>query len=250
MTNKPGVRSLNELPQEALLVNLPYGQRDDGKFLRQINALTIHHLRGCPEYARIWPEAGSAARIEDVPFLHVELFKHMQFKTKAEGIRHERILKSSATTGSKSSMIMLDSYSSQLQSQSANAILSDFLGSEKQPLLILDNVKSFVQKGEISARAAAAMSLRPLADEIIFLLRDPNDPLSVDWDEFLRVMLNSKSLIIYGLTWMLWSAWGDIRLPDAVQDGIKNKKIQFVHSGGWKKLEAEKSAVNSSTAGY
>ena len=79
--------------------------------LGEINSLTQHHLDGCPSYKRIWPEFELASRIEDVPYLHVELFKHQDLKTEGAGIEHGRTLKSSATSSGVSSRITLDSES-------------------------------------------------------------------------------------------------------------------------------------------
>jgi hypothetical protein len=42
---------------------------------------------------------------------------------------------------------------------------------------------------------------------------------------------------VYGFTWILWTAWGNAAIPDAVRDCLRGKRIHFVHSGGWKKLE-------------
>ncbi len=225
---------------EELLTRPPFGRRNEREFLRLVNVLTAHHLRGCPEYARIWPEAKVAATIEEAPFLHAEVFKQLKLKTQTRGIDHQRTLRSSATGKGDSSMIALDSYSNLLQSRSAGLILAEFIGPDRQPLFILDNLNASLRKDEISARFAAAMSLCPLSSEIVFLLSDPDEPLSVEWNEFLKGSRDHRSLIVYGSTWILWNAWKKEKMPDGLRRKLKNIRIQFVHSGGWKKLEAEK----------
>jgi hypothetical protein len=222
----------------SVLLDRPvYGIRDDSAFLSELRALTEHHLAGCPEYARIWPAWKPTANVADFPFLHVGTFKSVQFTTKSEGLKHQRVLKSSATSSGVSSQIMLDQRSAELQSRSSNAILADFLGTDQRPLLVLDSVGGLRSGAEVSARIAAALSLKPLSSDIIFLLKDASDPKSMKWDTLLRALAASSSLLVYGFTYMLWTAWADADMPAEVRSALRGKKIDFVHSGGWKKLE-------------
>lgn len=216
----------------------PYGPRSESDFLAEMNKLTELHLEGCPEYARIWPDFKHVAHVAELPFLHVGLFKHIPLKTETQGVQHERTLKSSATSSGVSSLIALDQLSSQLQSASTLAILKDFVGDAIRPLLILDSSRSLIARGEISARIAAAMSLRPLASEMYFLLSDANDPASVKWDLVAEQLRLHDDLLLYGFTWILWLSWGMADMPGEVRDLLAGKRIHFVHSGGWKKLEA------------
>ena len=150
----------------------PYAARDDAALLAELNDLSRRHLAGCAPYRSVWPQWQSAKTLAELPFLHAGVFKYVRFRTEAPDIRHERTLKSSATTSGKSSMITLDRESSELQSASTLAILRDFVGSEQRPLLVLDSSRSLLARGEVSARVAAALSLKPLATEIHFLLED------------------------------------------------------------------------------
>ena len=215
----------------------PYSERNDGLFLKEINFLSEHHLAGCEAYGRIWKGWQPAQRIEDAPFVHVGVFKRIELKTEDDSITFKRSVHSSSTSGT-SSRIALDQKSSILQSESVTKILGDFLGVEKRPLLILDSVKSLRQRGEMSARVAAAMSLRPLASDIVFLLKDSENPGSMKWDELRNVLLNNDRLIIYGFSWILWLAWGAGAFPRDIKMLLRKKEISFVHSGGWKKLES------------
>lgn len=222
-----------------LLQQPPYGTRDDNLFLCEINNLTSFHLDGCDAYKRIWPQWKTADRIEDVPFIHVGLFKRMQLKTDVASLTFRRSAHSSSTSGLSSS-IALDQKSSDLQTESVKKILSDFLGTERKPLLILDSVKSLRRRGELSARVAAAMSLRPLSLDIFFLLNDPEDPKSMNWEGLRESLLNGDHFLVYGFSWMLWLAWGKCEFPAEIKELLQTKKIFFVHSGGWKRLESIK----------
>lgn len=217
-----------------------YGPRGESLFLQEMNDLTERHLQYCPEYSRIFPDWKPVQRSQDLPFLHVGIFKHFEFKARRLGTHYERTLKSSATTSALSSKIPLDSQSSAFHSRSSNAILEDFLGQGKRPLLILDSARSLRNRRELSARLAAAMCLQPLSIEIQFLLEDPEDPLSMKWDLLQNMLEDYEHFWVYGFTWILWLAWERKNFPDSVRKALIGKSIHFVHSGGWKKLEALK----------
>ena len=214
-----------------------YAPRDDGLFLADMNALTRFHLDGCLEYRQVWPEFEDASGLHELPFLHVGLFKSLALKTRAEGIEHQRTLKSSATSSGVSSLIALDKSSSERQSASTLAILKDFVGETRRPLVVLDSSRSLLARGGVSARIAAALSLRPLATEFHFLLEDAADQSTMKWDVLRGVLENNDELLVYGFTWILWLAWGAADLPGDIRELLAGKRIHFVHSGGWKKLE-------------
>jgi hypothetical protein len=221
-----------------LLDRPPYSGRDDEAFLAEMQRLTRHHLKGCPAYARIWPEWKGAGGVDELPFLHVDLFKRLELRTAAKDVVHERTLRSSSTSGSEPSQIVLDNLSSRLQARSALAILTDMVGGRKRPLLVLDDARSLRQRGVVSARVAAAMSLSPLATEIHFLLRDASNPASMKWDLLAEVLASTGDFLVYGFSSILWLAWADCDMPENVRALLRGKQIHFVHSGGWKKIEA------------
>jgi hypothetical protein len=221
-----------------LLDRAPYSPRDDTRFLAEMQRLTLHHLNGCPAYARIWSQWKGADAVDELPFLHVNLFKRLQLRTETGDIAHERTLLSSSSSGSEPSRIALDSLSSGLQARSALAILKDMVGDRKRPLLVLDDVRSLRHKSVVSARVAAALSLSPLATDIHFLLSDANDPTSVKWNLLADVLASSEDFLVYGFSSILWLAWAAGAMPDNVRAVLLGKQVHFVHSGGWKKLEA------------
>ena len=223
-----------------LLKNAPYTERNDSTFLAEMQTLTEHHLSGCMEYARIWPYARPASSLEELPWLHVGVFKHLDLKTTVRTGKHVRTLISSATSSGIPSRIALDSHSSQLQAESTLAILKDFIGDAMQPLCILDSASSLRGGRHVSARIAAAMSLKPMASQLHFLLSDSSDPGSVNWTELLEAIDGHPAFIIYGFTSILWLAWANANIPDEVKQAMAGKRVTFIHSGGWKKLEAER----------
>jgi hypothetical protein len=220
-----------------LLDSPPYAVRDEREFRAELLTLTEHHLAGCPEYRAAWPAWRPTDDVAGFPFLHVGTFKSIRFLTSAAGLRHQRVLKSSATSSETSSQIVLDQRSAQLQGRSSHAILADYLGSEQRPLVVLDSAAGLRDGSAVSARTAAALSLKALASDLIFLLTDAGNLASARWEVLLRLLAGHQSLLVYGLTYMLWTAWGVAEMPAEVRAALQGKRIDFVHSGGWKKLE-------------
>ncbi len=217
----------------------PYGPRDDRGFLRQMVRLTEFHSTHCEAYARVYPDWRGADDVAQLPYLHVSAFKHYEFRTQSDELRHERVLQSSATTSNASSRIALDTASSTLQAQSSQAILRDFIGDASRPLIVLDCKSALLQRGAISARIAAALALRPFATRLYFALSDQSRDSDVYWDRVLDALKESDRALVYGFTWVLWFLWANGGMPKAVQDRLREVEITYVHSGGWKKLADE-----------
>ena len=224
-----------------LLSRPPYSRRNDDLFLQEMNALTRHHRDGCAEWRRFFPDWKGSQKIQNLPFLHVGLFKRMPLKTVAGGIKHGRTVFSSATTGA-SSQIVLDQRSSVFQSRSTHKIFVDFIGEKKRPLLVLDSSESLRQRGNLSAQTAAAMSLQSLSSEIYFLLERPQEPDSLKRDFLAEFLKENDDFIVYGFSWILWLTFGQKEPLKEIAGLMKGKRITFIHSGGWKKLEARRIA--------
>jgi hypothetical protein len=220
----------------ALLEQAPYAARDERAFLAEAVALTRAHLAGCDDYRRIWPAWEGAARVEELPWLHVGLFKHLVLRT--AGVTHQRMLLSSATTSGTSSQVALDDKSGALQARSSKAILEDFVGAGRRPLIILDDARALRQRGQVAARVAAALSLIPLASTTTFAL-DGVRPEETAWNAVEAAIGGAAELLVYGFTWVLWQRWVQGEMPHDVRESLRGKRVVFVHSGGWKKLEAE-----------
>lgn len=223
----------------SLLNEPPFSDRADEVLLREMQELTEWHLAGCPAYRAMWPDFSAPNSLAELPFVHVGVFKHIPLQTNGEGITHQRVLKSSSTSG-VSSRIPLDTRSGELQARASVAVLEDLVGKDKRPLLVTDSAKSLMQRGEVSARVTAAMSLRPLSTEMHFLMASADNPASLDWALVESLCAKSPRLLVYGFTWILWKGWVDATIPDSAKAALSKTQIHFVHSGGWKKLETLK----------
>ncbi|MEO8430289.1 MAG: hypothetical protein ABI592_02190 [Acidobacteriota bacterium] len=222
----------------ALLERPPFGPRDDARFIEEMNALTAHHLAWCPPFARVWPGWTPGADAASLPYLHAGVFKRGDLTTEFPGVRRGRFLRSSGSGGAVS-RIALDEESSALQARSAAAILADALGGGTRPLLVIDRAASLRERGTLSARTAAALSLAPLASEIRFLLDDPGPVGGIAWSRIADLLEREEEILVYGFTSILWQEWAERRRPADVAGRLARRKIVFVHSGGWKRLEAQ-----------
>lgn len=218
----------------------PYAQRDDHLLLQSLLELTRLHACHCAEYSRIIGDSYSnVTRIPDVPFLHAGIFKAKQLTSTLPEQRVARTVSSSSTSG-RASMISQDERSAALQARSSEYILGEFIGSHRRPFLILDAVSSLRTRSAISARIMAALSLKPFASDMFFLLRDSGDHLSVDAERLECAVNASDELLVYGFSWMLWLFFTEGRFSPEVLKKLKERRVTFVHSGGWKKLESER----------
>ncbi len=223
-----------------LLDRPPYSQRDNRQLLRELNELSQFHLQACPEFSAMWPGWSEASTFNDLPYVHTTVFKHLLLRSVSAGEHGERVAASSSTTGQSPSQVLIDEVTAALQAKSSHAILEAFLGPEERPLIVLDSSRSLRSRG-LSARVAAALALKPFSNTMQFVLDDPIDPASINWDGVRKALAQSQGeTILYGFTWLLWLAWAQGTMPPDVRDRLVDERIRFVHSGGWKRLEAQR----------
>lgn len=223
----------------SLLADRPFAIRDDATFIAELNELTRWHLAGCPAFAAMWQGFSGAIDLAGFPFVHVGVFKHVDLRTEQPGISHQRVLQSSSTSGTSPSRIALDDRSSSLQSSSSAAILRELVGGDARPLLVLDHPSALRVPGRVSARLAAALSLRPLSSALHFLMAD-SAGTEIDMERLRCALKGTRSVIVYGFTSALWTAWASRGLSERIAREFGPLTIHFVHSGGWKKLESLK----------
>src|SRR5258707_6987279 len=84
----------------------------------------------------------------------------------------------------------------------------------------------------------AALSLQPLATDLHFLLNSVDDPEHARWEVLINVLQEHDEILVYGFTYILWQVFGTAHVPEHVRSALRGKRVLFIHSGGWKKLEA------------
>ena len=204
--------------------------------------LTKLHQEKCPEYARILEsinfDVNGVGSYKDLPFLPVRLFKELELKS----VPKEEIVKtmtSSGTTGQAVSRIYLDRTTSSNQQKTMVKIVSDFTGSSRMPMIIIDCPSVVKNRAMFSARGAGILGFSIFGAKKVYAL---DDDMKLDVEglrEFLEKYGDQK-ILLFGFTFMIWQHFYKelIRLKaDGVTFDLSNGIL--IHGGGWKKLTSE-----------
>ena len=230
---------------DEILMIPPFSLDKDEKeklLTERLTELTRFHQNNCPEYKRILDAIGFEAEdvksFKDLPFLPVRLFKELDLKSVAS----EDVVKtmtSSGTTGQAVSKIYLDRTTSSNQQKTMVKIVSDFTGSGRMPMIVIDCPSVVKNRTMFSARGAGILGFSIFGAKKIYAL---DDDMKLDVNgvrEFLETYKNQK-ILLFGFTFMIWQHFYKELLR------LRNEGITFdlsngilIHGGGWKKLISE-----------
>ncbi len=221
---------LTEVPPYSLTAN-----EKSVRLFAEMQALTRHHADHCKLYQRLLssltPSATDAHPLAELPYLSVRLFKQFALQSIPDN-EVFKTLYSSGTTG-QPSRIVLDKDAAALQSRVLVRIMQHWLGKDRLPMLIIDHPGVVKDRSSFSARGAGIQGLAFMGRNHCYAL---NEDLSVNTTaltEFCR-LYGQGPVLIFGFTFMVWH-WlaqlttGQVQLPQAI----------LLHSGGWKKLQAQ-----------
>lgn len=221
--------SMNQEEKEALLTE-------------RLSELTELHRENCPEYHRILGAMGykqdNVKSCRSFPFLPVRIFKELDLKS----VSQENVVKtmtSSGTTGQAVSRIYLDKTTSANQQKVMVKIVSDFTGSSRMPMIIIDSPNVVKDRAMFSARGAGILGFSIFGAKRIYAL-DENMKLDV---EGLRAFLEKhqgQRILLFGFTFMIWQHFYK-ELERLKEQGISFELSNgiLIHGGGWKKLISE-----------
>lgn len=204
--------------------------------------LTERHRENCPEYRRIL-ESISYSReqvksFRDLPFLPVRLFKELSLKS----VPQEEVVKtmtSSGTSGQAVSKIYLDKITSSNQQKAMVKIVSDFTGSGRMPMILVDCPSVVKNRSMFSARGAGILGFSIFGAKKIYAL---DDDMKLDVEglkEFLE-KYQGQRILLFGFTFMVWQHFYKelLRLKaEGIAFDLSNGIL--IHGGGWKKLVSE-----------
>ncbi|HWF01165.1 MAG TPA: hypothetical protein VG248_15300 [Caulobacteraceae bacterium] len=224
---------------EDLLALPPYCLSSDAKeqaLVGELNALAQHHYERCLAYRRIadasWGGRVTADRLEDAPYLPVSLFKEIELSSTTAT---SMVLQSSGTTGQTPSRINVDPESADRQARALVATFKPVLGTARLPMLVIDSRKVISDPATLTARGAGVLGMMKFGGRTAFAVDDDDVPRPDRIREFVD-KFGSSRFLIFGFTFMAWTqlyqAFGDGELD--LSNGV------LVHSGGWKKMEAER----------
>ena len=223
----------------------PYALEKEEKeklLTKRLLELTKLHRENCPEYARILEsirfDAGNVKSYRELPFLPVRLFKELPLKS----VPREDIIKtmtSSGTTGQAVSKIYLDKTTSSNQQKTMVKIVSEFTGSGRMPMIIIDCPSVVKNRAMFSARGAGILGFSMFGAKKIYAL---DDGMKLDVEgvkEFLE-QYGDRKILLFGFTFMIWQHFYKelLRLKEAgITFDLSNGVL--IHGGGWKKLTSE-----------
>jgi len=233
-----------KMAEKDIYIHSPYSLERAGKdaaLSSSLLALSRHHAEKCPEYAAMLSALGtdleSISDYRQIPALPVGLFKRMTLSSigtdPASAEDQTRVLTSSGTTGQAVSRIILDSETRLLQQQALAEIGSDFLGTERLPMLVIDCPSAVRAGGTYSARAAGILGFSLFAKHRTFALKDD---MSIDreaLEEFLG-KYSDRPFLIFGFTFMIWQYFYLPFRESGNRFDLSNGTL--IHGGGWKKL--------------
>lgn len=229
----------------------PYGLYKDEKtaiYNTIMQGLTKEHYKNCPEYRklldRIHFNVDESHNIEDYPFIPVRLFKEFDLMS----VPQKDIVKtmtSSGTSGQRVSRIFLNRNNAANQTVALTKIMSDFTGSHRLPMLVIDSRSAITNRELFSARGAGILGFSMLGHHVTYAL-DDNMNLNVEKVQEFLEQYKDQEIFLFGFTYILWLHF--LKELEKYRDNgicINIDKGILLHGGGFKKLEAE--AVDNQT---
>ncbi len=218
--------------------NLPQSEKER-LLMPLLTQLHHHHASQCQEYGNIFSQYLQSAQFDSLstfPFLAVRLFKHLDLSS-IHAENKFKTLYSSGTTSQTPAKVVLDKATSARQSKVLVKILQGFIGKARLPMLIIDSPEVINSKTQYSARGAGIQGLSFFGRDHTYAL---NPDMSINWNALNTFCekYQDKPVLVFGFTFMVWQHW--------VLQLLKSKHLLplpkgvLIHSGGWKKLEAQK----------
>jgi len=226
----------------ALDADQPYGLPAAEKqrlLLALLNELTAHHVQKSALYAKIVVSLALppvARRVEDLPFIPVRLFKHLDLLSVPRG-EVFKTLTSSGTSGQAVSRIYLDRENAAMQSRVLGSIVSSFLGKQRMPMVVVDADNLLANRHQFNARAAGVIGFSVFGKEHAYAL-DAHMALKMETLEAYCEKHRARGIYLFGFTFVVWKF-----LCQALVS--RDSRLNFgaggilIHGGGWKKLNEE-----------
>lgn len=230
---------------EDLLKIPPYSFEKEEKekiLTERLVELTELHKQKCPEYGKILNsmdyDTGRVSSYKDLPFLPVRLFKELSLKSVSQN-EVVKTMTSSGTSGQAVSKIYLNKTTASNQQKTMVKIVSDFVGSARMPMLIIDCPSVVKNRQMFSARGAGILGFSIFGAKKIYAL-DDDMKLNVDGIREFLDNFSGQRIFLFGFTFMIWQYFYKelVRLRrQGISFDFSNSVL--IHGGGWKKLASE-----------
>jgi hypothetical protein len=205
-------------------------------FFKLLNDLNNYHLVNSIDHKKIsevyFHKKDEISSIDHIPFLPVSIFKNKLLHSISEENIY-KILKSSGTTGSIPSQIVLDKETAALQTLTLSKIISHIVGKDRLPMMIVDSKSVLKNRKIFTARGAGILGLSIFGKKHLYLLDNDFELLKNELKEFSK-KYNGQRVLIFGFTFMVWQYLASVDLDFDID--LSNAIL--IHSGGWKKLQS------------
>ena len=207
--------------------------------VERLRELTRHHIEHCAPYANMMRAIGynEAAMngVADFPFLPVSLFKDMSLKSIPDEEQF-KMMTSSGTSGQAVSKIYLDRATAAHQQKTLVRIVSEFLGTSRMPMLIIDNPSVLSNRDSFSARGAGILGFSIFGQDKTYALREDMS-LDLPGIEAFLEKHRGQRILLFGFTFMVWQHF--YRQLIALEHPLDLSQGVLIQGGGWKKLVSE-----------
>lgn len=204
----------------------------------ELTRLTDFHKLHCEPYDHILrtvPFEREVSQVEHLPYLPVQLFKMLDLCS----VPKEEVIKtltSSGTTSQQVSKIFINRETSELQSKALVAIVRDFIGKQRLPMIIIDTKNVIKDRKAFSARGAGIVGFSNFGRNHFYLL---NDNMEIDWEGLYAFLekYQGERILLFGFTFMIWQYFFKVCCDKNIHLPLDNSIL--IHGGGWKKLSDE-----------
>jgi hypothetical protein len=208
-----------------------------------------HHFNHCVHYQKLCKKRGwipplkTDFRLEDFPYLPVEIFKSMRLSSVPDD-KIVRTVQSSATSLQTPSMVVLDNETRKRQMKTLVWFLSDRLGKSRRPFVIFDVDPKTISPGQgtISARTAAVRGFLIAASSAEYCMSmDQAGEMHVELARLESALKKAqdfgKPAVIFGYTYVFYV----YAAKELQKRGVKFNlpHVTILHIGGWKKLQSQ-----------
>lgn len=215
-------------------------REEKGKLLNEkLKELSEHHIEKCPEYKGMMDcigfDSGKINSYYDIPFIPVSLFKELDLYS-VDKSKIFKTMTSSGTSGQAVSKIYLDKTTAGNQQKTLVKIVTDFTGSARMPMLIIDSPSVIKNRAMFSARGAGILGFSIFGADKTYAL---DDEMKIDLEAVERFLEKHKGqkILLFGFTFMIWQHFYKELLQLDHKLDLSNGIL--IHGGGWKKLISE-----------
>lgn len=202
-------------------------------------ALTKAHYEKCGNYKKMLDALGvepdKIKNYYELPFLPVSLFKELDLvSVDKEDVF--KVMTSSGTTGQAVSKIYLNKTTASNQQKTLVKIISDFTGSSRMPMLIIDSPSVIKDRNMFSARGAGILGFSIFGADRTYALDDEMN-LDIKSIETFLDKHKGEKILLFGFTFMIWQHF--YKELQKINTKIDLSNGILIHGGGWKKLLSE-----------